>query len=107
MDQPPFYAVELSMAVMYSIGGLAADATGRTLGVDGQWIASLWHAGDVGQPIAPGVMGACPISALDTLAVRVMAAALACEIDGEVAGEVEPVGEAGVAVARDSIGAVA
>ena len=36
-----------------------------------------------------------------------MAAALAREIDGEVAGEVEPVGEVGVAVARDSMGAVA
>lgn len=51
----------------------------------------------------PGRDGACPAGALGTLAVRDMAAAPAREIAGEVANEVEPVGEAGVAVARDGM----
>lgn len=105
IDQPPYYAAELSMTVMYTIGGLTADASGRTLDVAGEWIEGLWHAGDVGQPISPSVLGACPAGAIGTLAVRDMASAPVRDIAGEVACEVEPVGEQGVAVATDGLGA--
>lgn len=105
LDQPPYYAAELSMTVMYTIGGLTADATGRTLNVGGDWIKGLWHAGDVGQPVSPGVLGACPAGAMGSLAVRDMTAAPTRELAGEVAEEVEPAGADGVAVAADGTGA--
>lgn len=107
LDQPPFYAVELSMAAMYTIGGLTADATGRTQDIAGEWIAGLWHAGDVGQPISPSVLGACPAGATGALAVRDMASAPTREIVGEVANEVEFVGERGASVAAGGMAALA
>lgn len=107
LDQPPFYAAELSMTAMYTIGGLTAGADGRTLNTAGEWIPGLWHAGDVGQPFNPAVLGACPAGAIAGLAVRDMAAAPTREIAGEVLNEVEPLGEAGVAIATNGTGGAA
>lgn len=92
LGEPPYYAAELSMTLMYTIGGLAAEgAEGRTLDGNGAHIPGLWHAGDVGQPCSPNVLGCCPAGATGALAVRDIAASPAREVAGEVANEIAPV----------------
>lgn len=106
IDQPPYYAAQMSMTLMYTIGGLtAAGIDGRTLDGEGNPIEGLWHAGDVGQCSGANPLGACPASSTGTLAVRNMALADAREIPGTVLNEVEPVGDEGIAVAQAGMNA--
>jgi succinate dehydrogenase/fumarate reductase flavoprotein subunit len=58
---PPFYAAELVPSIMYTIGGLKINANGQTLAYDGQPIARLYSAGNVGQGVqlSPDSIPAC------------------------------------------------
>lgn len=83
LDKGPFYAAELSMSVMYTIGGLKSSPVGETLDWAGDPISGLCHAGDVGQLCEIGPQGACGCSAMGTLAVRAMCVGEAHTIPGE------------------------
>ena len=101
INQPPYYAAEMSMTLMYTIGGLtAAGADGQTLDWTGEVIAGLWHAGDVGQCATTNPLGACPASTMGTLAVRNMASAPSRDIAGDILCEIKLVGEKGRSVAE-------
>jgi succinate dehydrogenase/fumarate reductase flavoprotein subunit len=68
--EPPFYAAELSPALMYTIGGLRVNALGQTLDFSNQPIPRLYSAGNVGQGVqtSPYSIPAC--MACGTLAAR-------------------------------------
>ena len=47
----PYYAIELSLSVIYSIGGLTTDELGRTLSWRDEPIPRLYSAGNIGQVV--------------------------------------------------------
>lgn len=100
LDKGPFYAAELSMSVMYTIGGLKSSPVGETLDWACDPIPGLCHAGDVGHLCEIGPQGACGCSAMGTLAVRAMCVGEAHTIPGEAGTVVEIL--TGQAVAANS-----
>lgn len=99
----PFYAIELGMASMYTIGGLTCGLDGRTLDNEGDHIEGLWHAGDIGQIRVVNPEGCCPAGATAALAMRDMATVESREIAGDVATECEPAPEDAVAIASGGL----
>lgn len=48
LDTPPYYAAEMNMCTLYSIGGLDGDEHSRVLDWDNQPIGRLYRAGNIG-----------------------------------------------------------
>lgn len=73
ISTPPFYAVEMSPGLVYTIGGLKANEKGQTIDVFGQPIPRLYSAGNVGQGVEllpygiPGCMACGKFAAQDAV----------------------------------------
>ncbi len=99
IEQGPFYAVELTAALMYTIGGLVCSPVGETLDWNGNAIPGLYSAGDIGQLCETAPQGACGCGAMGALAVRSMLAKADRQIPGEVGTVIGTPNEMAMAVA--------
>lgn len=73
---PPFYAIEMCPCVVYTIGGLASDGSGRVIDYKGEAIPRLYAAGDIGQGTETA-----PISVSGCMARASIAVADAVKLD--------------------------
>ncbi|MBR3258121.1 MAG: FAD-binding protein, partial [Eggerthellaceae bacterium] len=61
LDTPPYYAAQLSLGLLYTVGGLRSGKNAETLDWHDNPIAGLYHAGDIGQTHelnSQGIIGA-------------------------------------------------
>jgi fumarate reductase flavoprotein subunit len=68
IEKSPFYAIELTMTGLYTIGGLIHDDQGRTIDNEGNPILRLYSIGNVGQPTKLLPIGVPGVIALGKLA---------------------------------------
>lgn len=85
LDTPPFYAAQLSVGLLYTIGGLRIGENAETLDWNDKPISGLYHAGDIGQVNelnSQGIVGAMSYGAM---AARALASAESRTIAGAAA----------------------
>lgn len=99
INKGSYYAVELTGTLMYTIGGLLTNGVGETLDWNGNHIAGLYSAGDIGQVVETSPIGACGCGAMGALAVRAMLAAPEREVFGTAETVIGLPGETATAVA--------
>lgn len=90
INNPPYYACELTPAYIYTIGGLHWGEDGSTLDWNGEAIPGLYHAGDVGQFTEVTVMGLRDCMAAGSYTCRTICAKESRTIPGEAAVVIAP-----------------